>query len=261
MRTLMRGTLTKPAAQPTSAPPGNLASHISSTNIAIARTGLADPDQMVRIGALDMLENVPAVQIWPFVSLLLADPVRGVRIRAASLLASVPIASQPSPTAHLSIRRKRNLLPRSGPMPSGRRPAPRSGTSSRSADRRRRLRPSTRLRNRFHAKKVLRKSPPEFIRRELFGQYRKLQKRVTKYQRKSHDLEALATLVQRLVDESMNWQAHAGRSMTISITLGRTPLMPVEAKSLRSQALYLIIECVHFLSASRVLGFLRFGGA
>ena len=74
-----------------------LASHISPTNIAIARTGLADPDPMVRIGALDMLENVPAFQIWPFVSPLLTDPVRGVRIRAASLLASVPIASQPSP--------------------------------------------------------------------------------------------------------------------------------------------------------------------
>jgi Flp pilus assembly protein TadD len=52
---------------------------------------------MARIGALDMLENVPAGQIWPWVSPLLADPVRGVRIRAASLLAAVPTASQPPP--------------------------------------------------------------------------------------------------------------------------------------------------------------------
>ncbi len=71
-----------------------LASHVSPANIEAARSGLADPDPMVRIGALDMLENVPAGQIWPFASPLLADPVRGVRIKAASLLAPVPAASQ-----------------------------------------------------------------------------------------------------------------------------------------------------------------------
>jgi predicted CXXCH cytochrome family protein len=72
-----------------------LASRVSPANIGLARTGLADPDPMVRIGALDMLENVPASQIWPLVSPLLSDSVRGVRIRAASLLAAVPAASQP----------------------------------------------------------------------------------------------------------------------------------------------------------------------
>ena len=76
---------------------GELASRVSPANIATARTALADPDPMVRIGALDMLENLPAGQIWAFVSPLLADPVRGVRIRAASLLAAVPTASQPPP--------------------------------------------------------------------------------------------------------------------------------------------------------------------
>ena len=50
---------------------------------------------MVRIGALDMLEGVPAAQIWPLASPLLSDPSRGVRIRAASLLAVVPTANQP----------------------------------------------------------------------------------------------------------------------------------------------------------------------
>ncbi len=74
-----------------------LASRVSPANIAPHETALADPDPMVRIGALDMLENVPAGQIWPLASPLLADPVRGVRIRAASLLASVPTASQPPP--------------------------------------------------------------------------------------------------------------------------------------------------------------------
>ncbi len=72
-----------------------LASRVSPANIGIARSGLVDPDPQVRIGALDMLENLPASQIWPWASPLLADPVRGVRIRAASLLAAVPTASQP----------------------------------------------------------------------------------------------------------------------------------------------------------------------
>jgi predicted CXXCH cytochrome family protein len=74
---------------------GELANHVSSANIAAARNGLADPDPMMRIGALDMLTNVPAAQIWPLVSPLLSDSVRGVRIKAASLLASVPTTSQP----------------------------------------------------------------------------------------------------------------------------------------------------------------------
>jgi predicted CXXCH cytochrome family protein len=74
---------------------GELASRVSPANINAARTGLGDPDPQVRIGALDMLENLPAGQIWPFVSPLLSDPVRGVRIRAASLLAAVPSSSQP----------------------------------------------------------------------------------------------------------------------------------------------------------------------
>jgi tetratricopeptide (TPR) repeat protein len=72
-----------------------LAPRISPANIGTARTGLANPDPMVRIGAMDMLENVPAGQLWPLVSPLLADPVRGVRIRAASRLAAIPTASQP----------------------------------------------------------------------------------------------------------------------------------------------------------------------
>jgi predicted CXXCH cytochrome family protein len=74
-----------------------LAPRVSRANISAARGSLADPDPMVRIGALDMLENLPAGQVWPWVAPLLSDPVRGVRIRAASLLAAVPIASQPPP--------------------------------------------------------------------------------------------------------------------------------------------------------------------
>jgi Flp pilus assembly protein TadD len=73
-----------------------LASHVSPSNIGLARRGLADPDPMVRIAALDMLENVPAAQLWPLVAPLLSDPSLGVRISAASVLAGVPTASQPA---------------------------------------------------------------------------------------------------------------------------------------------------------------------
>jgi predicted CXXCH cytochrome family protein len=70
-----------------------LGSRVSPSNIDLARTGLVDPDPMVRIAALDML---PGNRIWPLVSPLLSDSVRGVRVRAASLLAAIPDASQPS---------------------------------------------------------------------------------------------------------------------------------------------------------------------
>jgi predicted CXXCH cytochrome family protein len=70
-------------------------SRLSPSNMNFARSGLSDPDPMVRIGALDMLAGVPGGQLWPLVSPLLSDSNRGVRIRAASLLAAVPTASQP----------------------------------------------------------------------------------------------------------------------------------------------------------------------
>jgi predicted CXXCH cytochrome family protein len=72
-----------------------LAPHLSPSNIKLARSGLVDPDPIVRLGALDMLEAVPANQLWPLISPLLTDSSRGVRIRAVSLLASVPVANQP----------------------------------------------------------------------------------------------------------------------------------------------------------------------
>jgi hypothetical protein len=46
-----------------------------------------------------------------------------------------------------------------------------------------------------------------------------------------------------------------------SITLGRTSLVPVQAKSLRSHAFDLVIEDVHLLGAPRVPGFQRIGAA
>jgi predicted CXXCH cytochrome family protein len=77
-----------------------LGAYVSASNINLARDGLSDPDPMVRIGALDMLENVPASQLWPVVSPLLSDSSRGVRIKAASLLAAVPTADRPVDDRH-----------------------------------------------------------------------------------------------------------------------------------------------------------------
>ena len=74
----------------------DLAPFLSPANGNLGREGLSDPDPMVRIGALDMLEAVQPNQIWPLAAPLLSDPSRGVRIRAASLLAAVPTANLPA---------------------------------------------------------------------------------------------------------------------------------------------------------------------
>jgi predicted CXXCH cytochrome family protein len=69
-----------------------LASRLTSSNVGLARSGLADADPMVRIGALDMLQGAPMAQRWSLASALLTDPVQGVRLRAVSLLAGVETA-------------------------------------------------------------------------------------------------------------------------------------------------------------------------
>jgi predicted CXXCH cytochrome family protein len=69
--------------------------HVSPSNANLARAGLSDPDPMVRIGALAMLEDMPGNQLWPLVAPLLSDSNRGVRINAAMLLAGVPTLNQP----------------------------------------------------------------------------------------------------------------------------------------------------------------------
>jgi len=61
----------------------------------VAQAALSDPDPMVRLGALDMLEGVPLNQLWPLASPLLSDSVGGVRIRAAARLAAVRAADLP----------------------------------------------------------------------------------------------------------------------------------------------------------------------
>jgi predicted CXXCH cytochrome family protein len=67
-----------------------LSGHVSPATIDVARAGLSDADPLVRIAALDMLDNVPPDRLWPVVARLLSDPIRGVRLRATSLLAGAP---------------------------------------------------------------------------------------------------------------------------------------------------------------------------
>jgi predicted CXXCH cytochrome family protein len=73
-----------------------LHARVSPDNIELARKGLADPDPLVRIGALEMLDGLPGDRIWSLVSPLLSDSSRGVRIRAVAVLAAVPTANQPA---------------------------------------------------------------------------------------------------------------------------------------------------------------------
>jgi tetratricopeptide (TPR) repeat protein len=69
-----------------------LSSRFTPATLDLARTSLKDSDPMVRIGALDMIENLPLEQRWSMASPLLSDPIRGVRIRTASILSDVPAA-------------------------------------------------------------------------------------------------------------------------------------------------------------------------
>src|SRR5262249_50501134 len=73
-----------------------LASHPTPASLNLARSATFDPDPMMRIGALDVLANVPPSQLWPLVSPLLSVSKRGVRMRAVALFAAVPTASQPA---------------------------------------------------------------------------------------------------------------------------------------------------------------------
>jgi Flp pilus assembly protein TadD len=68
-----------------------LGSRVSPATPDLARAATTDSDPMVRIGALDMLQDLPLDQRWPIASPLLSDPIRGVRIRAVSILGDVPL--------------------------------------------------------------------------------------------------------------------------------------------------------------------------
>jgi len=63
-----------------------LVAYPSPQTAALVKKGLADPDPLVRIAALDHLETGSPAQLWPLVAPFLDDPVRGVRIKAVFLL-------------------------------------------------------------------------------------------------------------------------------------------------------------------------------
>jgi predicted CXXCH cytochrome family protein len=67
-----------------------LGARLTTAPLNLARAAIADPDPMVRIGALDLLQSAPLEQRWSIASPLLSDPIRSVRIRTASLLGDVP---------------------------------------------------------------------------------------------------------------------------------------------------------------------------
>jgi Flp pilus assembly protein TadD len=69
-----------------------LGAHTTPATLNLVRAAIKDADPMVRIGALDALENAPPEQRWSIASPLLLDPIRSVRIRTASILADVPSA-------------------------------------------------------------------------------------------------------------------------------------------------------------------------
>jgi predicted CXXCH cytochrome family protein len=59
----------------------------------VIESALADPDPLVRLGAIRGVEAVPPDRRGQLVAPLLRDPVRSVRLAAAQLLAAVPRAS------------------------------------------------------------------------------------------------------------------------------------------------------------------------
>jgi predicted CXXCH cytochrome family protein len=67
-----------------------LGRHLTADRVPAFTQGLANPDPLVRLGALRGLAGLRAEDVWPMASPLLDDPVRGVRIEAASLLAEMP---------------------------------------------------------------------------------------------------------------------------------------------------------------------------
>jgi predicted CXXCH cytochrome family protein len=73
-----------------------LTAHPSAATAALVRKGLADPDPLLRIAALDHLDSAPPAQLWPLVSPLLDDPVRGVRIKVGFLLGGMPRQDMPA---------------------------------------------------------------------------------------------------------------------------------------------------------------------
>jgi tetratricopeptide (TPR) repeat protein len=69
-----------------------LAPWIDEARFATLNAGLTDLDPLVRLGALQGLEGLPAANRWAATAPLLGDPVRAVRLAVVSFLLAVPPA-------------------------------------------------------------------------------------------------------------------------------------------------------------------------
>ena len=97
-----------------------LATRVSRQNVELAQAALKDPDPMVRIGALDMLANVPPThQLWTLVAPLLSDPIRGVRIGTGRCWPRFRLPVSRPLTAYRSRTRRPSSLPPIASMPIG----------------------------------------------------------------------------------------------------------------------------------------------
>ncbi|MFO1068212.1 MAG: tetratricopeptide repeat protein [Geminicoccaceae bacterium] len=67
-----------------------LGPYLSEATLPALQQGVADPDPLVRVGALRSLAGLPPELRWSVANGLLGDPVRAVRIEAASALADMP---------------------------------------------------------------------------------------------------------------------------------------------------------------------------
>lgn len=67
-----------------------LAPYLTPSIAAELQRGLADPDPLVRLGALRGLAGLAPEHRWSFAGALLNDPVRAVRLETVSFLAAVP---------------------------------------------------------------------------------------------------------------------------------------------------------------------------
>jgi predicted CXXCH cytochrome family protein len=120
-----------------------LGSRVSPSTINLARTALSDPDPMVRIGALDMLESLPGAQLWPLVRRCCPIPVAVCASGPPRYSPLFPRRTSLPPIANRSSAPRPNSSRRSASTPIDPKRARPWGTSWRDVVVRSRPRPST----------------------------------------------------------------------------------------------------------------------
>ena len=85
---LIRDTETPDIARATALT--HIGPYLSSATADVFTVGLTDPSPVVRIAALNLIENMPAEIRVRFAFPMMNDPIRAVRIAAARVLASLP---------------------------------------------------------------------------------------------------------------------------------------------------------------------------